>query len=84
MNLFSPFDYLPSFAYPTTRYVVVSETEYKKYQQERAEQEILVLENKKNRYTSAIADIDAEITKIREAHILPATEQLELNLEGAK
>jgi len=72
MNLFSPFDYLPPFSYPTTRYVVVSETEYAQYQQERAEQEIKVLESKMNRYNSAIAEIEAEITKIREAHVLPA------------
>ena len=58
------------------RVVVVSDTQYKEYQQERAEKELLVLTSKKNRYEAAIADLDNEIKEIQTAHGLlpPSTE----------
>ena len=70
------FDLMPPWSYPTTtRVVVVPDSEYQAYQRNRAEQEILVLENKRNRYKAAIADIEGEIEKIKEVHgILPASE----------
>ncbi len=68
-------DLFSSWSYPpTTRVVVVPDSEYQAYQRNRAEQEILVLENKRNRYQATIADIDGEIEKIKEAHgLLPAS-----------
>ena len=70
------------FHYPrtTSSVYIVSDSEYERYQQKRAEQEITVLESKKNRLLSAANDIDAEITKIREALALPpSTPTKELN-----
>ena len=49
------------------RVFVVSDTDYKKYQQEQAEREILVLESKLNRYNTAVEEIKVEIEKTREA-----------------
>ena len=70
------FDFLPPWHYPLnspiSRVVVIPDSEYQAYQKNRAEQEILVLENKKNRYTAVIADIESEIAKIKETYgILP-------------
>ena len=54
------------------RVVVVSDTQYKEYQQERAEKELLVLTSKKNRYESAIAELDSEIKQIQtDYNLLP-------------
>ena len=52
------------------RVVVVSDTQYKEYQQERAEKELLVLTSKKNRYKAAIAELDSEIKQIQTDHNL--------------
>ena len=52
------------------RVVVVSDTQYKEYQQERAEKELLVLTSKKNRYEAAIAELDSEIKQIQTDHNL--------------
>ena len=76
---FFPFDMDTRFSYPLnsplSRVVVLSDTEYQKYQQKRARQEITLLESKKNRLNAAIADIEAEIQKIKEEHkLLPAPE----------
>ena len=59
------------------RVVVVSDTQYKEYQQDRAEKELLVLTSKKNRYESAIAELDSEIKQIQtDYNLLPkATEE---------
>ena len=70
--------FLPPWSYPLqsplSRVVVIPDSEYQAYQRNRAEQEILVLENKKNRYVAAIAEIEAEIKNIKETHgLLPET-----------
>ena len=52
------------------RVVVVSDTQYKEYQQERAEKELLVLTSKKTRYEAAIAELDSEIKQIQTDHNL--------------
>ena len=55
------------------RLVVVSDSQYKEYQKERAEKELLVLTSKKNRYEAAIAELDSEIKQIQTEHnLLPA------------
>ena len=63
------------FHYPrtTSSVYIVSDSEYREYQQKRAEQEITVLESKKNRLLSAANDIDAEINKIKEQLVLPTS-----------
>ncbi len=70
----TPFDFFGPFTYPVTnRVVVISDSDYKKYQQERAQTEILVLESKANRYQTALTEIETEINKIKETHgLLPA------------
>ena len=75
MNSFQPFDlFSPFLSHQSTRVVVVSDTEYKQYLQDRAEQEITVLESKRNRYLAAVADIDKAIeTTKTNAGLLPAT-----------
>ena len=66
----------------STRVVVVSDTDYKAYQQAEAEREVLALESKLNRYNTAVEEIKLEITKIRDnAGLLTPAEQ-ELNLNG--
>ena len=76
-----------SFFYPTPQYVVISDSEYKQYQQGRAKQEIAVLENRLNRYRTATQELEAEIEKLQTTFGLlePAsdTKQLELPLEEA-
>ena len=76
MNSF-PFELTSRFLQPTPRVVVVSDSDYKKYQAELAEKEVLVLTSKKNRYEAAIADLDTEIKQIQTTHnLLPeATEE---------
>ena len=71
-----PFELTSRFLQPTPRVVVVSDTEYKKYQAELAEKEVLVLTSKKNRLQAALADLDNEIKEIQTTHnLLPeATE----------
>ncbi len=75
MNSFQPFDlFSPFLSHQSTRVVVVSDTEYKQYLQDRAEQELTVLESKRNRYLAAVADIDKAIeTTKTNAGLLPAT-----------
>ena len=70
--------FFDSFFYPQSRpqYVVISDSEYKKYQQEQAEQELLVLESKKNRYEAAVTELDSKIKEIQTAHnLLPASKE---------
>ena len=76
MNPYFPFELTSRFLQPTTRVVVVSDSDYKEYQAKQAEKELLVLTSKKNRYETAIADIDNEIKEIQTAHGLlpPSTE----------
>ena len=50
---------------------------YKKYQAELAEKELLVLTSKKNRLEAALADLDNEIKEIQTTHnLLPATTEV--------
>ena len=80
MTTMFPFDFDLRFTYPLnsplsrTNVYVVSDSDYKEFQQKRAEQEITVLESKRNRLEAAIADIDAEIKNIKDTHkLLPDT-----------
>ena len=52
---------------------VVSDSEYRRYIQKQAREEILVLQSKRNRYTAAIADIDAQITELEQTATPSAT-----------
>jgi len=76
-----PFTLLDSVfpTFPTTqRVVVISDSEYKKYQQQRAEQEILALESKRNRLNTSIEEIELKIHELQEANaLLPAGESKE-------
>ena len=72
-----PFELTSRFLQPTPRVVVLSDTEYKKYQAELAEKELLVLTSKKNRLEAALADLDNEIKEIQTTHnLLPATTEV--------
>ena len=53
--------------YDYTRYIVVSDTEYKAYLEKQARDELLVLQNRRNRYKAAIADLDDQIAAIEKA-----------------
>ena len=50
-----------------TRVVVVSDSQYQEYKEKQARDEILVLQNRRNRYVTAIADLDAQIGAIEKA-----------------
>ena len=76
MSMFSTYNPLIDFLSPglpfSTRVVVVSDSDYKAYQQAEAEREVLALESKLNRYNSAIEEINIEIEKIKtNAGLLP-------------
>ena len=67
-----PFELTSRFLQPTPRVVVLSDSDYKKYQAEQAEKELLVLTSKKNRLEAALAELNGEITQIQTAHgLLP-------------
>ena len=70
MNPYFPFELTSRFLQPTTRVVVVSDSDYRDYQAKQAEKELLVLTSKKNRYETAIADLDNEIKQIQTAYNL--------------
>ena len=53
MNSYFPFELTSRFLQPTPRVVVLSDSDYKKYQAEQAEKELLVLPSKKNRLEAA-------------------------------
>ena len=53
--------------YDYTKYIVVSDTEYKAYLEKQARDELLVLQNRRNRYKAAIADLDDQIAAIEKA-----------------
>lgn len=71
---FSPFDlFSPYLSHQSSRVIVVSDSEYKQYLQDRALQEVTVLESKRNRYQAAIDDIDKAIESTKtNAGLLPA------------
>ena len=75
---FFPFDYDNRWIFPThsplSRTVVISDSMYEEYQQERAKQEITCLESKLNRYKRAVADLEKEINDIKVQYKLPADE----------
>ena len=52
---------------------VISDSEYRKYIQKQAREEILVLQSKRNRYTAAIADIDEQIASLEQTATPSAT-----------
>ena len=64
---------------PLSRTVVISDSMYQEMQQEKAKQDILVLESKLNRYKAAVADLEQEIEAIKAEHqLLPATDDGDL------
>ena len=70
-----PFDFFGPFhsRLSQPRVFIVSDSDYKKYQQEKAEAEVTRLESKLNRYNTAIEEIKVEIDQIKEnAGLLPA------------
>ena len=74
--MFSTYNPLIDFLSPglpfSTRVVVLSDTDYKTYQQAEAQREVLALESKLNRYNTAIEEIKVEIDKIKtNAGLLP-------------
>ena len=75
MSMFSTYTPLIDFlspGLPFTRVLVVSDSDYKVYQQAEAEREVLALESKLNRYNTAIEEIKLEITKVKtNAGLLP-------------
>ena len=77
--MYSLFD--PFLLSPVSRKVyVVSDSDFQQYQKECAQQEITLLESKRNRYNTAIETIDAEIVKIKETYaLLPAKSTEKLN-----
>ena len=76
MSMFSTYNPLIDFLSPglpfSTRVVVVSDSDYKAYQQAEAQREVLALESKLNRYNTAVEEIKLEIHKLQEnAGLLP-------------
>ena len=63
-SLLPPFPIYDNF----NRIVVLSDSEYKAYLQKQALAEITVLENRRNRYVAAIADLDEQIAVIKKEH----------------
>ena len=75
-----PFDFFGPFTsrLNSPRVFVVSDSDYKKYQQEQAEAEILVLESKANRLRTALTEVESEINKKQETYgLLPAESEKE-------
>ena len=80
MSMFSTYTPLIDFLSPglpfSTRVVVVSDSDYKAYQQAEAEREVLALESKLNRYNVAVEEINLEIHRLREnAGLLPEAKE---------
>ena len=69
-----PFDFFGPFtSRQSPRVFIVSDSDYKKYQQEQVEAEILVLESKANRLRTALTEVESEINKKQETYgLLPA------------
>ena len=62
-------------SYPTTLLRVVSDTQYKELIKQEAEREALVLENRINRYRTALESLETELVRVRtEAGLLPPAE----------
>ena len=59
----SPFDLF--FAPPTQRVVVISDSEYNEYKLKKAQQEISVLENNKNKHLNAVKEYDLKIEELQ-------------------
>ena len=76
-----PFTLLDSVfpTFPTAqKVVVISDSEYRKYQRDRAEQEITALESKRNRLNSSIEEIELKIHELEEeCALLPYGESKE-------
>ncbi len=73
-----PFDFFGPFTsrLNSPRVFVVSDSDYKKYQQEQTEAEVLVLESKLNRYNTAVEEIKVKIDQIQEnPGLLPAAKE---------
>ena len=49
------------------RVVVISDSEYREYKQKQARDEILVLQNRRNRYEAAIVDLNDQIAELEKA-----------------
>ena len=82
LSLFDAFTQFPqpmarSFTteYPSSLVRVVSDSQYKELVRQEAEREALVLENRINRYRSALESLETELVKVRtEAGLLPPAE----------
>ena len=70
MNPYFPFELTSRYLQPTSRVVVVSDSDYKAYQASQAAKEVLVLQSRLNRYKTAIADLEKEIKDLQSAHSL--------------
>ena len=71
MNPYFPFELTSRYLQPTSRVVVVSDSDYKAYQASQAAKEVLVLQSRLNRYKTAIADLEKEIKDLQSTHSLP-------------
>ena len=71
----SPFDFF--FGHPTQqRVVVVSDSEYQEMKQEKAKQQVLVLQSQRNRYNTAIEEIDVQIKELESTYaLLPSSDE---------
>ena len=62
-------------SYPSSLVRVVSDSQYKELVRQEAEREALVLENRINRYRSALESLETELVRVRtEAGLLPPVE----------
>ena len=76
-------DSFPSFPLLPTQVYVVSDSDYKEYQRKQAEQDVLALESKLNRYNTAVEEIKIEIETIQKRAGLLAPSERELNENGS-
>ena len=74
-SLLPPFPIYDNF----NRIVVLSDSEYKAYLKKQALAEITVLESRRNRYVTAIADLDKQIAAIKKDHGIETSNQEDNN-----
>jgi len=71
----SPMDRSLVTSYPSSLVRVVSDSQYKELVRQEAEREALVLENRINRYRTALESLETELVRVRtEAGLLPPAE----------
>ena len=76
MNSYFPFELTSRFLeQPLPRVIVLADSDYKAYQANQAAKQVLVLQSRLNRYKTAMADLEAEITDLQTTHdLLPEGE----------